>query len=75
MKNRDLLWWSIAYSFTVASLANFFNYATSLWYDIDSTTIYNGYVDSGTRLFAALCSTLPILIEHHIVGDPGQMTF
>lgn len=64
-----LIWWSIAYVMIFASLISVYNYGSSIWYDINSTTIYNGYVESISRLFAAFCSTLPALLEQHIVND------
>jgi hypothetical protein len=48
---------------------NLYNYGSSVWYAIDPTAVYNGYVDSLSRLIAALCSALPALLEQHIVND------
>ena len=53
------LWWLLAFCGLVAVEG----YSSSIWYSLDPTIAYNGFVDASARLVAAAAAFLPMLLR------------
>ena len=62
---QDVRWWSIWWMLAMCALVAVEGYSSSIWYALDPTIAYNGFVDAGARLVAAGGALLPMVLSAH----------
>jgi hypothetical protein len=60
--------WTIFFIFAFAAHNLVLNYGTVIFYEIDPTKNYNGFIDAAARLFGSATVLIPTRIEWTLVN-------